>query len=397
MSNTKKHRIYLDHASTTPTHPSVFSAMKPYLQKNFHNPSALYAEGVAMKKVLDTAHKDVAGIIHALPDEIIFTGSGTEADNLAIIGVVKSALQNGVKNPHVIISAIEHPAIMELQTEIKTLGGSVSVVPVLENGILDIDAFRKSLKKNTVLVSVMYANNEIGTIQPIRDIAKAIRFFRKQMSSSAVYPYFHTDASQAGNYCDLNVLSLGVDMMTLDGSKIYGPKGVGMLFVKRGTRIAPIMHGGGQERGLRSGTENLAGIVGFAKALSIMQADREKESKRLTSIRDKAFKYILNYIPNAKINGDVVERLPNNINICVPAMDGEYAVILADAAGFAISGASSCRTLSENARSYVVEAIGRADCAESSVRITLGRGTSAKDVTAFFLIFRAFLVKCLHD
>lgn len=380
-------RIYFDHASTTPTLSEVVQAMMPYFSANFHNPSALYKEGVDMKKVLDSARKDVANILHAQPDEIVFTGSGTEADNMAILGVVKVALVRGVKNPHVIISAIEHPAIMELQDEIKRLGGVVSVVPVLENGIIDMEYLKKSLRKNTVLVSIMYANNEIGTIQPIRDIAKVIRFYRKSLGQGmSKYPYFHTDASQAGNYLDLNILALNVDLMTLDGSKIYGPKGVGMLFVKRGLALTPLILGGGQERGLRSGTENVAGIVGLAKALSVVQHDRERESTRLTKLRATVIQKILKTIPGAILNGDDRERLPNNINFCVPTMDGEYAVLLLDKAGFAISTASSCKTLNENSRSHVVEALGRKECAESSLRITMGRGTTGGEIRKLLVI-----------
>jgi len=390
----KKQRIYFDYASTTPILPEVVKAMTPYFSKDFYNPSALYKEGVAVAKVLKGARADVAGVLSALPDEIVFTGSGTEADNLAILGVVKASLAQ-IKKPHVIISAIEHPAIMELVPEIKKLGGEVTIVPVDADGLVSASSIQKALKSSTVLVSIMYANNEVGTIQPIKDIAKTIRYFKKAKSNKLsanyasrhdlliAYPYFHTDASQAANYCNLNVLQLGIDLMTLDGSKVYGPKGIGMLFVKRGTNIHSIVYGGGQERGLRSGTENVPLIVGFAKALSVVSKSSREESSRLIKLRDKAIHKILSTTKGAILNGDAKERLPNNINICFEGLDAEYAVIKADALGILCSGASSCRTLSENSRSYVLEAMqkeGARDCADSSLRFTLGRGTSSSEI-----------------
>src|ERR1035437_1535607 len=375
-------RVYLDHASTTPLDKRVLISMRPFLEGKFENASALYKEGVENARALADARTIVARNLSSQPDEIVFTGSGTEADNLAILGVVKASFKT-FKNPHVVISAIEHPAIMELQDELKRIGAEVSVVYPETNGIVEPKEIQKNLKHNTVLVSVMYANNEIGTIQPIKGIAKTIRYYKKAKSNKLKanpYPYFHTDASQAANYCSLNVLQLGVDLMTLDGSKIYGPKGIGVLFAKRGTKIEPIIFGGGQERGLRSGTENLALTVGFAKALILTTHLRGKESIRLTKLRDVAIKKILNDFPEATLNGDRESRLPNNVNICFPGMDGEYAVIKADAFGIMCSTASSCRTLSENIRSYVLEAIGNISCAESSLRFTLGRSTTKKEI-----------------
>lgn len=384
MPKKAKHtRIYLDHASTTPVLPEVLSAMTLFFSQYFYNPSGLYTEGVITSRALEVARKTVSEILSAHSDEVVFTGSGTEADNLAILGVIKASLRT-IKKPHVIISAIEHPAIMELSEEIVALGGEVTVVPVDEHGIVDPKSIQKALKLNTVVVSIMYANNEIGTIQPIKDIAKEIRFFKKNTASarsSQYYPYFHTDASQAANYLSLNVLQLGVDLLTLDGSKIYGPKGIGMLYVKRGVQIAPLVRGGGQERGLRSGTENLPYIVGFAKALSIVHSERESESQRLIKLRDTTIARIQKKFPDATLNGHAEFRLPNNINMCFPGIDGEFAVIKADTLGILCSTASSCRTLSENTRSYVLDAMGvQKNCAESSLRFTLGRGTSADDM-----------------
>lgn len=392
MKKTK--RIYLDHASTTPVLPEVLKAMQPYFSKQFYNPSALYKEGVLVARALKDARVEVARTLSALPDEIVFTGSGTESDNLAILGVLKASLR-AVRKPHVIISAVEHPAIIELVPEIKKLGGEVTIVPVDADGLVSPSSIQKALKSSTVLVSIMYANNEVGTIQPIKEIAKTIRHFKKSKNSKLTtnyssrhdllidYPYFHTDASQAANYCNMNVLQLGIDLMTLDGSKIYGPKGIGMLWVKRDTPIESIIFGGGQESGLRSGTENIPYIIGFAKALSIVSKSAQSETKRLSKLRDSAIKTILKKHKGAVLNGSSSERLPNNINICFKGIDAEFAVIKADALGILCSGASSCRTLSENSRSYVLEAMqkdGKIDCADSSLRFTLGRNTATHDI-----------------
>lgn len=387
MKVSKKQRIYLDHASTTAVAPEVLKAMVPYFSKQFYNTTALYKEGVDSNRELSRARKSVAENLHALSDEIIFTGSGTEADNIAVLGVLKASLKIFAK-PHIILSTIEHPAIIELIPEIRRMGGEVTMVPVNEFGIVNPNDVRDALKASTVLVSVMYANNEVGTIQPIREIAKSIRHHKKnrlarRQAKVLGYPYFHTDASQAANYCSLNILQLGVDLLTLDGSKIYGPKGVGMLFVKRNTAIEPIIFGGGQEMGLRSGTESLASIVGFATALSMSVVLSEKESKRLTKLRDETIKKILKKFPESSLNGHHVERLPNNINICFPGIDGEFAVIKADALGIMCSTASSCRTLSENSHSYVLEAMGnKQKCSESSLRFSLGRGTTSDHTRA---------------
>ncbi len=271
----------------------------------------------------------------------------------------------------------------------------MTIVPVDADGLVSPSSIQKALKASTVLVSIMYANNEVGTIQPIKEIAKTIRHFKKAKNSKLTtnyasrhdllidYPYFHTDASQAANYCNLNVLQLGIDLMTLDGSKIYGPKGIGMLWVKRDTHIESIIFGGGQESGLRSGTENVPYIIGFAKALSIVSKSAQSETKRLSKLRDSAIKTILKKYKGAVLNGSSSERLPNNINICFKGIDAEFAVIKADALGILCSGASSCRTLSENSRSYVLEAMqkdGEIDCADSSLRFTLGRNTTTHDI-----------------
>ena len=261
--------------------------------------------------------------------------------------------------------------------EIKRLGGEVSMLSPDEMGIVSSLQVKEALKENTLLVSIMYANNEIGTIEPLKEIAKVIRDFRLKHETSI---YFHTDASQAPNYLPILISSLGVDLMTLDASKIYGPKGAGILYAKENVSLSPIIHGGGQEGRKRSGTENVPLIVGMAKALEMAVSERERESKRLTILRDETIAKILSSFPDASLNGSEKERLPNNINICFPGIDAEFAVLSLDAKGIAASYASSCRTLAERSSSYVIEAIGKPKCSSSSLRFTLGRGTTRTDI-----------------
>ena len=355
--------------------------MGPFLKKQFANPSALYKEGVLAKKFLEEFRLRTARVVGALKDEIVFTGSGTEADNLALFGVFDLHLGR-IKKPHLIVSQIEHPAVLEAARKIEKLGGRVTYLPVDGEGIVDVKVLAKALRRDTVLVSIMHSNNEIGTVQNVREIAKEIRRFKKNKTNNKNLPYFHTDASQSANYFKLNVEKLGVDMMTLDGSKIYGPKGVGMLFVKRGSEISPQIIGGGQENKMRSGTENIANIAGFAKALEIAQDTSEKEAKRLTTLRDYCTREITKRYPKAEINGSNEKRLPNNVNVCFPGIDGEFAVIKLDVLGVACSSSSSCRTLSENTSSYVIDALGKKRCRESSLRFTLGRTTTKQEINA---------------
>ncbi len=416
MKQTKKvtNRIFLDYASITPIAPEVLEAMRPWSEgegSNFANPSALYTEAIVAKDTVSMARRQIAEILSAqAPDgkEIIFTSGGTESNNLALLGVFNAyysttsnpTVQNIQKDtpvqfvPHYIVTAIEHPAILEVCEEIKRRGGEVTVLPVSEDGVVSAASVRDALRENTVLVSVMYANNEIGTVQPIHEIGRVIKEFRTQkkiQDSSApgpTYPYFHTDACQAGLYLPLNILKLGVDLMTLDGIKLYGPRGIGLLYVRDGVQISPLLHGGGQQRGLRSGTENVAGIVGLAAALEVAETLREKESAQLTDLRDYGIKKILEIFPHASLNGSGTERLPNNINICFPGIDAEFTVISLDIAGIAASYSSSCRTLSENSSSYVIEALGKKECAESSLRFTMGRETTREDVDMLVEVLR---------
>jgi cysteine desulfurase len=390
-------RIYLDYASTTPLDKAVLKKMVPFMTADFGNPSAIYQEGVTTKGVVKASRENIARLLNIRSEEIVFTASGTEADNLALIGLFNNFKKDF--KPHIVTSVIEHPGILEACKHIEQEGGEVSYIPVDEHGMVDPQQVRAALKPTTVLVSIMYANNEIGTIQPIRDIARIVKEYRD--STTSAFPYMHTDASQAANYLDLSFQKLGVEMMTLDASKIYGPKGIGLLAVRRSVPLRPIVFGGGQEKGLRAGTENVPSIVGMSEALVAAQSLREKESERLRALRDYFFDNVIKFVPNVLINGDRRERLPNNINICIPGLDAEYAVIKLDHAGISCSSASSCMNLAENSYSYVVEAIEKArakegevhsSCKESSLRFSLGRATKKKDLELTLQKIRTIIV-----
>jgi len=389
LSLLNKKRVFLDYASTTPVLPEVLSAMKPFWNNKFANSSSLYAEAVVAKKAIENSRTDVARVLGARAQEIYFTGSGTESNNLAILGLFEFYRNKFV--PHIITTTIEHPAVLEVCREIERRGGDVTYVSPEANGIVSAKDIFSKITERTILVTVMMANNEIGTVQPIALIARLIK--KRREEKNTILPLIHTDACQAGNYLSLLVSTSGVDMLTLDGGKIYGPKGVGMLFVKKEIQINPIVWGGGQERGLRSGTENVSGIVGFAKALTIANRDRSAESARLSVFRDFLVKEILAISPNITLNGDSVMRLPNNINVCLPGMLGEFVVIKMDTLGVAISSGSACGTLSDTGASHVLKAIGKEECASSSIRITLGKYTTKKDLVFFLDCLKRIIAK----
>ncbi|MCK9351878.1 MAG: cysteine desulfurase family protein [Candidatus Paceibacterota bacterium] len=388
QSDTKNKRIYLDHAATTPIDPRVLSAMQKTEKSIFGNPSSIHKEGVAAKREVESARKQVAENIGAQPDEVIFTSGGTESNNLAIFGMIASREGEAGRGwfPHIIVSSIEHTSILECARELEKRGAEVTYLPVGANGIVSVKSVSEAIKENTVLVSVMYANNEVGTIQPITEIAKAIRLKTIRQPADLklkTRPLFHTDACQATNYLDMNVLRLGVDMMSFNASKIYGPKGVGALFVKRGIKLSPILFGGGQENGIRNGTENIAGIRGFAEAMNIAEKMKAKESARLMKLRDLFIKEVLHKIPGTVLNGDAEDRLPNNANFSFPDLDGEEIVIQLDARGIAASTGSACANISSDGKiSHVLMAIsGDKTFARGGVRFTLGRNTTKEDIT----------------
>ncbi len=401
----------MDYVSITPVAKEVSGAMAKYSAKNFANPSALYGEGMKAKEVMKESREKIARVLGTRANEIIFTSGGTESDNLALLGVFEEIQRSGLWCPisqgqtsgakfipHIVTTRIEHPAILEVCKEIERRGGEVTYVGVSEDGLVSPKDILAAIKENTVLVSVMYANNEIGTIQPIKEIGKAIKNWKIEKLKNSLkikncklkidekFPIFHVDACQAGLYCPLDVAKLGVDLMTLDGIKMHGPRGVGILYVRTGVKIKSIMFGGGQQGGLRSGTENVEGMVGMAKALELAENLRQSESARLQKIRDYGIEKICQAFPNAKLNGSQTDRLPNNINICfsamadMPAPDSEYIVVALDVEGIATSYSSSCQTSKENSSSYVISELGRKNCSASSLRVTLGRTTTKKDI-----------------
>ncbi len=375
-----KKRIFLDYASATPVDKAVKKIMQKYQSDVFANPSALYKEALEAKEAVSFAREKIAKILNCRKEEIIFTSGGTEGNNLALLGIFEKHKTKDF-TPHIITTEIEHPAILLVCKEIERRGGKVTKISVSEEGRVNPKDVFKAMTKETVLVSIMYANNEIGMIQPIGEIGRAIKKYRLEnnINKNIKLPYFHTDACQ-GSTLTLDVVKLGVDLLTLDGLKIYGPRGSGILYVRNGVQISPIHFGGGQENGLRSGTENVGASVGMAEALEIANKMREGESMRLTLLRDYGIEKILETFPKATLNGSGEFRLPNNINVCFPGLDAEFSVIQLDLLGISASYSSSCLSLKEDSSSYAVDNLGKKDCKLSSLRFTLGRETKKTDI-----------------
>ncbi|OGZ45635.1 MAG: hypothetical protein A3C84_05275 [Candidatus Ryanbacteria bacterium RIFCSPHIGHO2_02_FULL_48_12] len=371
-------RTYLDHAATTSTDTRVVRAMQPFFSKMYGNPSSLYADGRMAKEALQKARSSIATILGARPEEIIFTGSGTESDALAILGVMRA-----YSGKHMITDTIEHHAVLYNAELLEKEGFPVTYLPVDAEGFVDIKKLVVAVRPDTVLISIMYANNEIGTIQPIAEIAKLVRRIRKEriISGNETPIWLHTDACQAAGYLDVNIERLGVDLLTLNGSKIYGPKGMGVLYRRRGVKIAPLWLGGGQEQKLRSGTENIAGIVGIARALEIAQSHKDGENKRLSKLRDYFIREVFARIPKIVLNGPEGERrLSNNVNISILDIEGEAMLLYLDAYGIEASTGSACDSATLDP-SHVILGIGRPyEFAHASMRFTLGRATTKKDL-----------------
>ncbi|MFH0830538.1 MAG: cysteine desulfurase family protein [Parcubacteria group bacterium] len=377
--------IYLDHAAATPIDPRVIAAMEHSLKTDYGNPSGAHALGRVARQSLSDARTRVARVLGCSPDELIFVGSGTESDNTAILGVARAAQRAG-RGKHVIVSDIEHKAVLKAAEVLEREGFDVTRLPVDQHGIVVLGSLKKALRPDTVLVSVMYANNEIGTIQPLRELARLAHAHKVPL---------HTDACQAAGALPLKVTDLGADLMTLNGSKIYGPKGVGLLYCRKGVELDPLIVGGSQEDGKRAGTENLAAIVGFAIALEIAEVEREQTSARLVSLRDWAIKKILTEIPSAELTGHATLRLPNNIHVSFEGIQGDALVSLLDDAGLAASAGSSCDSKSF-APSHVMLALGlpytRVD---GSLRLTLGRSTTKDQLQKAIDILRSSVAQ-LH-
>ena len=364
--------IYLDHAAATPVDGEVLAAMQPYFSDAFYNPSATYLPARQVREDLEAARARVAHWLGVRPTEVIFTAGGTEGNNLAIAGIMAH-----FPNCSVTVSGIEHESVLAPAQQF-----NCTVAVTTEQGRVDVDSLRQNITDVTVLVSVMYANNEVGTIQPLRQIGDMLKTIRAQRRAegNATPLYLHTDACQAANYLDLHVSRPGVDMMTLNGGKIYGPKQSGVLYVASHVQLQPIILGGGQERGLRSGTENVAGCVGFAAALDQTQHMRHDEVKRLNEVKNSAIHLLSAKIPGAIVNGSLEHRLPNNLHVTLPGFDNERVLVQLEQHGILAAAGSAC-SASNDEPSHVLRAMGLGnEAAQSSLRFTFGRATTLADV-----------------
>ncbi|MGH2794431.1 MAG: cysteine desulfurase family protein [Actinomycetota bacterium] len=359
--------IYLDHAATTPLSEAARAAMAPYLDERFGNASSAHAPGREARKGVDEARERVAAAVGARPDEIVFTSGGTEADNLAIKGAAWHAREQG--RDGIVVTAIEHHAVLDPSRWLARQGFRVREVGVDEHGVVGLDALAAAVDDKTALVSVMWANNEVGTIQPVAEAARIAH------DAGAV---FHTDAVQAVPW--LNVEAGIADLLTIAAHKHGGPKGVGALVVRRGVKIQPLLHGGGQEREVRSGTYNVAGIVGFGAAAEETALHRDAWASAVGPLRDRLQRHLTERIPGVRVNGHPAERLPNNLHVCIEGIDGEPLILLLDAAGVAASQGSACSSGAAEP-SYVLAALGvPRDLARGTLRLTLGRGTTEVEI-----------------
>jgi len=376
----EKRRIYLDHAAATALHPEVREVMMPFLLEEYGNASSIHQEGVHTAQAIDEARSSVAHTLEIKPVGVVFTGSGTEGNNIAILGHVKYLHSQGLayEEMEVVTTKIEHPSVLEAVKELERFGVNVKYVEVDSRGIITVKALEEVLTPQTVLVTFAYANSEVGTVQPVLRLARAIRKYEKQESTTIV---IHLDAAQAPLWLPCAMKQLGVDMMSLDAGKCNGPKGVGLLAMHKSVGLLPIMFGGGQEGGLRAGTENVAGIVGMAKSLELAQANYQARAEKVAQLRDETIKILQDKIPSAAINGaDDEERLANNINFSIPNLDTEYAVVYLDAHGIATSTKSACAGAGGGESGVVKTITGDATRAQSTIRFSLGENTIKKDL-----------------
>ena len=358
----------MDHSATTPVDPLVLEAMLPYFSEKYGNASSLHSFGLEAKEALEAAREKVAGLLGASPEEIIFTSGGTESDNLALKGIAR---RNQEKGKHIITTSVEHPAILETCRKLEKEGFEVTYLPVTSAGLVDLAALESAIRKDTILISVMHANNEVGTIQPLEEIGKIAK--KRDI-------YLHTDAVQSVGKIPTDVNDMGVDLLSLSAHKLYGPKGVGALYIRKGTRLESIIQGGGHERGLRSGTENVAGIVGMARAAELANQTMAKEAERLTRLRDRLAKLVLEAVPDAWINGTMKRRLPGNLNFGFRYVEGESLLLFLDSMGIAVSTGSACSS-HKLEPSHVLRSLGlKPEECHGSLRVTLGRSNTEDDV-----------------
>ncbi|MDK2820147.1 MAG: cysteine desulfurase [Clostridia bacterium] len=362
-------RVYLDHSATTPVRSEVLDAMLPFLKEDaFGNPSSIYSYGREAKKAMEEAREKVANLIGAEPEEIFFTSGGTEADNMALMGTVAA---NEKKGRHIITSSIEHHAILNTAQYLKKKGFKVTFLPVTKEGLVQVEDIKKAITDETVLISVMHVNNEVGTIQPIKEIGA----LAKEHGIT-----FHTDAVQSVGKIPVNVDDLNADLLSISGHKIYGPKGIGCIYIRKGTKINPILFGGAQERTYRPGTENMPGIVGFGRAAELAAKELDSEMERIKSLRDKLIEGIKERIPDVQLNGDLNNRVAINANFAFSNVEGESLLLSMDMKGICASSGSACSSGSVNP-SHVLLAMGiPPKLAEGSVRFTLGRDNTEEDI-----------------
>lgn len=372
--------VHLDYASTTPVAPEVTKSIKPFMVEYFFNPSASYTAGQQIKKMIKNIRTNIGKIFQVKENEIIFTQGGTESINLALIGLIKKVRKVEDFIPHVIISSIEHPAVNECIDYIKTLGVEVDYVPVLTKGIVDVQLFEKMINERTVLVSIIGASNETGVTQPIHKISSIVKKYKNSQGRTLnQYPFIHSDVSQLVLTKDSSITKLGVDMLTVDGSKIYAPKMSGILIKKQHVEIEPILFGGGQEFGLRSGTESVSSIVALDTALQLIQEKRERDGEHFSSLK----KYFIESLSKTDISyeingeGDIV---PNILNICIPGLNSDFAIIQMDEYGVNCSAMTSCAGSKGILKSDVLMAMNKPSCAGSSIRFSFGRSTSTGDI-----------------
>lgn len=374
-------RIYLDYAATTPAHPDVIAEMIPYFNSRFGNPSSIYSYGQESKQAIEIAREKVAGLISANKDEIVFTSGGTESDNMALKSVTAA---RGDKKNHIITTRIEHHAVLETCRFLEKSGYIVTYLPVDNCGMVDPEDVRNSITEKTVLITVMHANNEIGTIEPIAEISRIAR--------ECEIP-FHTDAVQTVGHIPVNVNELGVDLLTISGHKFYGPKGIGALYIRKGTKLSSVIHGGEQEKGRRAGTENVPGIVGMGKAAEIARNVLTAESELQMSLRNRLVRGLLSSIDHSHLNGHPDRRLPNNVNITFDYVEGESIILSLDMEGICASTGSACSSANLEP-SHVLLALGLShEQSHGSCRFSLGKWTKVEDIDRVIDIMQGIVAR----
>ena len=366
------HRIYLDHNATTPVDPTVLDAMLPFFSVDFGNASSIHTFGQRARSAVETAREQVAALLNARPQEIVFTSGGTESDNHAIFGVIHAGAAAATAK-HVITSAIEHEAVLNTCQALEKQGVAVTYLPVNRDGLINLDDLRKALRPETVLITIMHANNELGTVQPLAEIGRV---------AAEADVYFHTDAVQSVGKIPVDVKSLQLDLLSLSGHKLYAPKGIGALFIKGGARVRQFLYGGHHQRGFRPGTENVAGIVGLGKAAELARIALDSDALRISTLRDRLEHSLLSRIPDSRANAANAPRTPNTSNITFPGIEGEALIIALDLKGLACSTGAACSSGAVEP-SHVLTAIGLpASDARASIRFSLGRHTTAADIDA---------------